>query len=74
MILGEVISEKDKCLNCRGKKVINETKVLEVHVDKGMRDGQKIYFRGEGDQQVIKIFILFYTFTISFFLFDNLIS
>merc|ERR1711911_246751 len=36
---------------CKGKKVQNETKILEVHVDKGMKDTQKIYFRGEGDQQ-----------------------
>jgi len=32
--------------------VINESKILEVHVDKGMKDGQKIPFRGEGDQLV----------------------
>lgn len=49
---GEVISEKDRCSTCRGKKVVNETKILDVHIDKGMREGQKIYFRGEGDQQV----------------------
>lgn len=48
---GEVINEKDRCSICRGKKVCNETKILEVHVDKGMREGQRIYFRGEGDQQ-----------------------
>ncbi|XP_063529783.1 dnaJ homolog subfamily A member 2-like [Cydia strobilella] len=48
---GETINEKDKCPKCKGKKVLNETKILEVHVDKGMRENQKIYFRGEGDQQ-----------------------
>ncbi|KAL1498347.1 hypothetical protein ABEB36_009160 [Hypothenemus hampei] len=48
---GEVIKEKDRCVTCKGKKVCNETKILEVHVDKGMRDNQKIVFRGEGDQQ-----------------------
>ncbi|BFZ12603.1 hypothetical protein BsWGS_15642 [Bradybaena similaris] len=48
---GEVIREKDRCVECKGKKVCSETKILEVHVDKGMRDGQKIPFRGEGDQQ-----------------------
>nr|CAD7433452.1 unnamed protein product [Timema monikensis] len=49
---GEVINDKDRCTSCRGKKVQNQTKILEVHVDKGMRENQKIYFRGEGDQQV----------------------
>ncbi|XP_034831302.1 dnaJ homolog subfamily A member 2-like [Maniola hyperantus] len=48
---GETIDEKDKCPKCKGKKVLNETKILEVHVEKGMRENQKIFFRGEGDQQ-----------------------
>ncbi|KAG0941465.1 hypothetical protein G6F57_004970 [Rhizopus arrhizus] len=47
---GEVIDEKDRCTECRGKKVVGEKKILEVHIDKGMRDGQKITFSGEGDQ------------------------
>ncbi|KAG1138248.1 hypothetical protein G6F37_008210 [Rhizopus arrhizus] len=47
---GEVIDEKDRCKECRGKKVVGEKKILEVHIDKGMRDGQKITFSGEGDQ------------------------
>jgi DnaJ family protein A protein 2 len=48
---GEQFSESDRCKACQGKKVVVETKILEVHVDKGMRDGEKITFRGEGDQQ-----------------------
>ncbi|XP_044742201.1 dnaJ homolog subfamily A member 2-like [Chrysoperla carnea] len=48
---GEMIKESDKCITCRGHKVCNQTKILEVHVDKGMREKQRIYFRGEGDQQ-----------------------
>ncbi|GBP11863.1 DnaJ homolog subfamily A member 2 [Eumeta japonica] len=48
---GETINEKDKCSKCEGKKVLNEMKILEVHIEKGMRENQKIYFRGEGDQQ-----------------------
>ncbi|KAI8981931.1 HSP40/DnaJ peptide-binding protein [Mycotypha africana] len=47
---GEVIDEKDRCKHCHGKKVVGEKKILEVHIDKGMRDGQKITFSGEGDQ------------------------
>ncbi|RXN38595.1 dnaJ -like protein [Labeo rohita] len=47
---GEVIHEKDRCKECEGRKVCKEVKVLEVHVDKGMRHGQKITFSGEADQ------------------------
>ncbi|XP_049579997.1 dnaJ homolog subfamily A member 2b [Syngnathus scovelli] len=47
---GEVISEKDRCKKCEGHKVSKESKLLEVHVDKGMRHGQKITFTGEADQ------------------------
>ncbi|KAG0650689.1 import mas5 [Hyphodiscus hymeniophilus] len=47
---GEIIREKDKCKVCNGKKTIVERKVLHVHVDRGVRTGHKIDFRGEGDQ------------------------
>eukprot|EP00794_Sanderia_malayensis_P014215 gene14215-15698_t len=47
---GEKIKEKDRCKKCNGKKVIREKKILECHVDKGMKDGQKITFTGEADQ------------------------
>uniref|UniRef100_A0A0E0KTJ9 J domain-containing protein n=1 Tax=Oryza punctata TaxID=4537 RepID=A0A0E0KTJ9_ORYPU len=47
---GEIISDRDKCTNCRASKVIQEKKVLEVHIDKGMQHGQKIVFQGEADE------------------------
>ncbi|KAJ3019859.1 Type I HSP40 co-chaperone [Thoreauomyces humboldtii] len=47
---GEMIREKDRCKGCNGKKVGSERKILEVYIDKGMQDGQKITFSGEGDQ------------------------
>jgi DnaJ family protein A protein 2 len=47
---GEIIPQKDKCKECNGKKVTNERKVLNVHVDKGMQEGQRITFAGEADQ------------------------
>ncbi|KAF9036787.1 hypothetical protein BJ165DRAFT_1505959 [Panaeolus papilionaceus] len=47
---GEMINLKDRCNNCKGKKVLPEKKFLEVHIDKGMKGGQTIQFRGESDQ------------------------
>ncbi|XP_033229918.1 dnaJ homolog subfamily A member 1 [Belonocnema kinseyi] len=48
---GERINPKDRCKQCSGRKTIRDRKILEVHVDKGMVDGQKIVFGGEGDQE-----------------------
>lgn len=48
---GERINPKDRCKTCQSKKVVRERKLLEVNIDKGMEDGQKITFSGEGDQE-----------------------
>nr|XP_020475055.1 dnaJ homolog subfamily A member 4-like [Monopterus albus]XP_020475057.1 dnaJ homolog subfamily A member 4-like [Monopterus albus] len=48
---GEKFNSKDRCKNCNGHKVERKKKILEVHIDKGMKDGQKIMFHGEGDQE-----------------------
>ena len=47
---GEMIREKDRCKRCVGKKTVIERKVLHVHVDKGVKNGEKVNFFGEGDQ------------------------
>ncbi len=47
---GQTIPDKDRCKVCRGKATTQERKILEVHVDKGMENGQAITFSGEGDQ------------------------
>lgn len=47
---GEIINAKDRCKGCNGKKTVSERKVLEVHIDRGMRDGQTVTFNGEADQ------------------------
>ncbi|KAF9886843.1 Type I HSP40 co-chaperone [Aspergillus nanangensis] len=47
---GEIIRERDRCKRCSGKKTVVERKVLHVHVDRGVKNGHKIEFRGEGDQ------------------------
>ncbi|KAL2892519.1 Chaperone protein dnaJ A6 [Bienertia sinuspersici] len=47
---GEVINQKDKCPQCKGNKVTPEKNVMEVHVEKGMKNGQKIEFEGKADE------------------------
>mgnify|MGYP003366229660 CR=1 FL=1 len=47
---GTIIDPKGRCKVCLGKKGVNERKILEVHVDPGMKDGQKVVFKGEADQ------------------------
>jgi DnaJ family protein A protein 2 len=48
---GENIREEDKCKSCKGKKVSKEKKILQVYIDKGMKNGQKITFAGESDEE-----------------------
>lgn len=48
---GEYISTKDRCRNCDGKRIDTVKKILEVHIDKGMHDGQKVTLTGEGDME-----------------------
>ncbi|CAI9785835.1 unnamed protein product [Fraxinus pennsylvanica] len=47
---GETINDRGRCLQCKGEKVVQEKKVLEVHVEKGMQDSQKITFPEEADE------------------------
>ncbi|GKV35020.1 hypothetical protein SLEP1_g43340 [Rubroshorea leprosula] len=47
---GETINDRDRCPQCKGEKVVPEKKVLEVVVEKGMQNGQKITFPGEADE------------------------
>lgn len=58
---GEIINEKDRCKTCSGKKTIKQKKSLEVHIDKGMHDSQKITYSGESNQEV-GFFLLFSSF------------
>lgn len=45
---GKLVQEK--CKVCKGKKTVKDKKTLEVYVEKGMKDGEKVVFRGEADQ------------------------
>ncbi|KAK5965670.1 DNaJ domain (Prokaryotic heat shock protein) [Trichostrongylus colubriformis] len=47
---GEMIPAKDRCKGCQGQKKRKVEEILEVHVEKGMKDGDKILFEGRGDE------------------------
>jgi len=47
---GEIIDDKDKCPKCSGKQVVSDRKILELVVEPGMKDNQRITFAGESDQ------------------------
>lgn len=47
---GKVYRAKDKCKQCLGKKVIEETKILEFEIKKGSKSGETIVLKGESDQ------------------------
>ncbi|KAF8451833.1 DnaJ C terminal domain-containing protein [Terfezia claveryi] len=48
---GEVFKEKEKCRKCKGERVLEEKKVLEVYIPRGSKDGDKIILEGEADDQ-----------------------
>lgn len=47
---GTDIKEEDKCGTCGGAQVLKDKKVFEIVIEKGMRRGDNVTFRGEGDQ------------------------
>jgi len=44
---GYQVPADDQCGSCAGKGLIPEKKVFEVHINKGMKHGEKITLRGE---------------------------
>ncbi len=59
---GQSIREKDRCKRCKGKKLVDEKKVMELFIEKGMRDGEKIVLKGQADEVVTRSFVLSYTY------------
>jgi DnaJ family protein A protein 2 len=47
---GSVLKPEDRCGTCNGQQTVKDKKVFEVNIEKGMRRGDSVAFRGEGDQ------------------------
>ncbi|KAK8173539.1 hypothetical protein IWX90DRAFT_412957 [Phyllosticta citrichinensis] len=47
---GKVYKDKEKCKKCKGKRVVEKRKILELYVPRGTREGEKIVLAGEADQ------------------------
>lgn len=48
---GKVFDVKNRCKTCKGKQIIQEKKVIEVAIDKGVPNGHKYNFHGESDEK-----------------------
>ncbi|KAL8930565.1 MAG: hypothetical protein Q9208_000435 [Pyrenodesmia sp. 3 TL-2023] len=47
---GKVYREKERCKRCKGERVVEEKKVLELYIPRGSKEGDKIVIEGEADQ------------------------
>lgn len=48
---GKVIRPKDKCKQCAGARVVEETKILEFEIAPGSKSGLTVVLQGEADQE-----------------------
>jgi len=48
---GEIIPRGSRCGRCKGAKTVATTKTLDVNINRGMADGEKIIFHAEGEQK-----------------------
>lgn len=47
---GKMMRSKDKCKRCSGKKVVEETKILEFEILPGSKSGESVVLKGESDE------------------------
>ncbi|KAF4119736.1 DnaJ-like protein subfamily A member 2 [Geosmithia morbida] len=47
---GFTFKEKDRCRRCKGKRTVQEKKVLELYIPRGSLQGERIVLEGEADQ------------------------
>lgn len=46
---GKIIDPNNKCEECDGECIVQEEKEFSCNIERGMKDGSKIVFRGESD-------------------------
>lgn len=46
---GTVVDKDDLCPNCQGKRLVEDKKLIEVNVDRGAYDNQRVVFEGEAN-------------------------
>ena len=47
---GKIIDPTKRCKNCNGNKVVSETKTIEVDVEPGMKEGDKVILPSAADE------------------------
>lgn len=47
---GQIVDEKDKCKSCKGQKLVDNKKILEVAVEPGVPHEKDYIFTGESDE------------------------
>lgn len=47
---GDFVRAKDKCRLCKGETVVKEENQIEINIEKGMRNNEKIVLEGQGNQ------------------------
>lgn len=48
---GSTFRDKDRCRKCKGRRVLEEKKVVEVYIPRGSSQGDHIVLEGEADEQ-----------------------
>lgn len=47
---GTFYKEKDRCRKCKGKRIVDEIKPIEIYIPRGASQGERITLEGEADQ------------------------
>ena len=51
------MDEKDRCKKCKGERIIDNEKVVEVPLEKGVPEDKDYCFYGDGDE-IVRFLVL----------------